>query len=60
MDDVMPTTPPMSGSALRQSTLIVSAFFLIVVTLVPFGVGPDPELLSKIAPGILWLGSLLA
>ncbi|WP_120501685.1 heme exporter protein CcmB [Roseovarius sp. EL26] len=36
------------------------AFFLIVVTLVPFGVGPDPELLSKIAPGILWLGALLA
>lgn len=36
------------------------AFFLIVVTLVPFGVGPAPELLSRIAPGILWLGALLA
>ena len=30
------------------------AFFLIVVVLVPFGVGPEMGLLSKIAPGILW------
>lgn len=36
------------------------AFFLIVVTLVPFGVGPQSELLGRIAPGILWLGALLA
>lgn len=36
------------------------AFFLIVVTLVPFAVGPQSELLSRIAPGILWLGALLA
>lgn len=36
------------------------AFFLIVVVLVPFGVGPQSALLSKIAPGILWVGALLA
>jgi heme exporter protein B len=36
------------------------AFFLIVVVLVPFGVGPETELLSRIAPGILWVASLLA
>lgn len=36
------------------------AFFLIVCVLVPFSVGPQSELLSKIAPGILWLGALLA
>lgn len=36
------------------------AFFLIVVVLVPFGVGPQTELLSRIAPGILWVASLLA
>lgn len=36
------------------------AFFLIVTVLVPFGVGPNSELLSRIAPGILWLGALLA
>ena len=36
------------------------AFFLIVVVLVPFGVGPQSALLAKIASGILWLGALLA
>ena len=36
------------------------AFFLIVVTLVPFGVGPESALLARIASGILWLGALLA
>ncbi|MAU51991.1 MAG: heme exporter protein CcmB [Roseovarius sp.] len=36
------------------------AFFLIVVVLVPFGVGPESGLLARIAPGILWLGALLA
>ena len=36
------------------------AFFLIVTTLVPFAVGPKAELLGTIAPGILWIGALLA
>lgn len=35
-------------------------FFLILVTLVPFGVGPNSENLAIIAPGILWIGALLA
>ena len=36
------------------------AFFLIVVVLVPFGVGPDRGTLTLIAPGILWVAALLA
>lgn len=36
------------------------AFFLIVTVLVPFGVGPEQALLSRIAPGVLWIGALLA
>ena len=36
------------------------AFFLIVTVLVPFGVGPETGILSRIAPGILWIGALLA
>jgi heme exporter protein B len=36
------------------------AFFLIFATLVPFGVGPQTQILETIAPGILWLGALLA
>ena len=36
------------------------AFFLILVALVAFGVGPESALLARIAPGILWVGALLA
>lgn len=36
------------------------AFFLIVVTLVPFSIGPQPAQLAAVAPGVLWLGALLA
>ena len=35
-------------------------FFLIVVILVPFAIGPDPVLLARIGPAILWIGALLA
>lgn len=36
------------------------AFFLILCALVPFGVGPETSALRPIAPGILWVGALLA
>ena len=36
------------------------AFFLILTVLVPFGVGPETDRLALIAPGILWVGALLA
>ena len=36
------------------------AFFLILAVLVPLGVGPEPGTLARIAPGILWVGALLA
>ena len=35
-------------------------FFLAVITLVPFAIGPDLALLRRIGPAILWLGALLA
>jgi heme exporter protein B len=35
-------------------------FYLIVVALMPLGLGPDLNLLSRIAPGVLWLALLLA
>lgn len=35
-------------------------FFLLVVTLMPFAVGPDLALLQRIGPALLWLGALLA
>ncbi len=36
------------------------AFFLIVVVLVPFGIGPDTAVLRPVAPGVLWVAALLA
>lgn len=35
-------------------------FFLIAISMIPLGVGPDKELLIRIAPGILWVMALLA
>ncbi len=40
--------------------LIGVLFFLTVVTVIPFGVGPDLNLLALIGPAILWIGALLA
>ena len=40
--------------------LVGVLFFLIVVTLIPFALGPDLALLARIGPAILWLGALLA
>ena len=35
-------------------------FFLMIVATVPFAIGPDPGLLSRLAPAILWIAALLA
>ncbi|WP_029062642.1 heme exporter protein CcmB [Labrenzia sp. DG1229] len=42
------------------SALVGVLFFLAVVTVIPFGVGPDLNLLARIGPAILWIGALLA
>ena len=36
------------------------AFFVIVISLFPLGVGPGKEMLSQIAPGVIWVAALLA
>lgn len=40
--------------------LMGALFFLIVVAMMPFAIGPDLGLLARIGPAILWLGALLA
>jgi heme exporter protein B len=40
--------------------LMAVLFFLVVVTLIPFAIGPDLALLKRIGPAILWLAALLA
>jgi heme exporter protein B len=48
--------------ALRQGadSLVVVLFFVLSATLFPFGVGPEPETLARIAPGVIWVMALLA
>ncbi|MGX9463175.1 heme exporter protein CcmB [Shewanella sp. A14] len=35
-------------------------FFILVVTLFPLGIGPEPQVLTRVAPGIIWVAALLA
>lgn len=48
--------------AVRQRSDILNPlwFFLIVITLFPLGIGPEPALLSRMAPGIVWVAALLS
>jgi len=48
--------------ALRQGTdvAMVISFFVITVTLFPLGVGPEPNILARIAAGVVWVTALLA
>jgi heme exporter protein B len=39
---------------------VTLGFYLVVVTMLPLGLGPDLNLLSRIAPGVLWVALLLA
>ena len=48
--------------ALRRKSEVLTAvfFFVVVASLFPLAIGPEPDMLRKIAPGILWVGALLA
>jgi heme exporter protein B len=44
----------------RSDTVAALVFFVIVVSLFPLGVGPEPGLLRSMAPGVVWVAALLA
>jgi heme exporter protein B len=44
----------------RTDVLATLFFFIIVVSLFPLGIGPEPRLLRTIAPGVVWVAALLA
>jgi heme exporter protein B len=44
----------------RSEVLTALSFFVVVTTLFPLGIGPEPELLRRIGPGALWVAALLA
>jgi heme exporter protein B len=48
--------------ALRQPVDVVNPlfFYVLVIILFPIGIGPEPNLLQRIAPGVIWVAALLA
>ena len=48
--------------ALRQSAdvLLAVLFFVLTATLFPFAIGPEPNFLIRIAPGVIWVTAMLA
>lgn len=44
----------------RADVLTTLVFFVMVVSLFPLGVGPEPEMLRKMASGVVWVAALLA
>lgn len=44
----------------RSDTLTPLVFFVMVTSLFPIGVGPEPDTLRAIAPGVIWVAALLA
>lgn len=48
--------------AMRRKAEVLTAlsFYVMVSSLFPLGIGPEPALLRKIGPGVLWVGALLA
>jgi heme exporter protein B len=44
----------------RADVLTTLIFFVIVVSLFPLGVGPEMDMLRKMAPGVVWVAALLA
>lgn len=48
--------------ALRQGSdaTIAAMFFVLTVVLFPFGIGPEPNILARIAAGVIWVAALLA
>jgi heme exporter protein B len=44
----------------RVEALLPVAFFTVAVSLFPFGLGPEPQVLRMIAPGVVWVCALLA
>lgn len=44
----------------RADVLTTLIFFVMVVSLFPLGVGPEPEMLRRMAPGVVWVAALLS
>lgn len=48
------------GFGAQGAMLTTLLFFVLAVSLFPLGVGPEPQVLARIAPGVIWVAALLA
>lgn len=48
------------GFGAQGAMLTTLLFFVLAVSLFPLGVGPEPQILARIAPGVIWVAALLA
>ena len=48
------------ASRRRIEAVLPVGFFIVAASLFPFGVGPEPQVLRQIAPGVVWVCALLA
>lgn len=48
--------------ATRQGidSMTIIMFFVLIVVIIPFGVGPEPNILARISSGVIWVAALLA
>ncbi|MBT0585076.1 heme exporter protein CcmB [Alteromonas oceanisediminis] len=48
--------------AFRQKSELIQplVFFVLVITLFPLGVGPSPDILQRIGPGVIWVAAILS
>lgn len=48
------------GAGAQGAMLTTLLFFVLAVSLFPLGVGPEPQILARIASGVIWVAALLA
>ena len=58
--DDIPSEPLRLALRQRADAGMVVLFFVLTAALFPFGIGPEPNILARISPGIIWVTALLA
>jgi heme exporter protein B len=44
----------------RAEMLQPMMFFMLVISLFPLGIGPGPQILQKVGPGVIWVAAILS
>ena len=44
----------------RSELMQPMMFFILVISLFPLGIGPNPDILQKVGPGVIWVAAILS